>query len=387
MNSKILLVDDEPNVLAAYVRNLRGKFQVATALSGADGLEILEAKGPFAVVVSDYRMPEMDGIQFLAQAKLHSPDTVRIMLTGQADLAVSIDAINEGNIFRFLNKPCPTEQLIVVLASAVEQYRLNTSERELLEKTLKGSIKLLLDILTVVSPDSFSQASRLRTLAHGIATRLKLTNAWEVELGAMLSQVGCFTIPAEVLNKKHRDEPLSETEVEMFYTHAQTGKNLLVNIPRLESVAEGVGSQFKQYDGHGLPLDGKKGLEIPVIGRILKVILDFDALTAKGMPAAQAVVALRRKEGHYDPDILAALDAEALQVANGFVVKAVAAEELVNGMVLADDIKDNTGAMLLPKGQELTEVLRMRLLVFSRLGRVIEPVRVLQPLDTEKKPD
>ena len=89
-----------------------------------DDLDILQREGPFAVVVSDYRMPEMDGIQFLTQAKKMAPDTVRIMLSGQANLDVSIQAVNEGSIFRFLNKPCLTEQFIKVLTAAIEQYRL-----------------------------------------------------------------------------------------------------------------------------------------------------------------------------------------------------------------------------------------------------------------------
>lgn len=198
MNNKVLLVDDDFNILQAYTRALRSNFKVSTATNGADGLQILKEEGPFAVVVTDYRMPKMDGIQFLAHTKGLTPDTIRIMLSGQADMEVSIQAVNEGNIFRFLNKPCPTEQLIKVLNAATEQYRLVMSERELLEKTLKGSVKLLLDISNAVNPRIFSRASRIRTMANGIAARLKIEKYWEVELAAMLSQIGCTTIPPEI---------------------------------------------------------------------------------------------------------------------------------------------------------------------------------------------
>ncbi|MDR3584123.1 MAG: response regulator, partial [Desulfosporosinus sp.] len=155
MNNKVLLVDDDLNVLQAYTRTLRGNFKVSTTDNGAEGLQILKKEGPFAVIVTDYRMPKMNGIQFLAYAKELIPDTIRIMLSGQADLDVSIQAVNEGNVFRFLNKPCPTEQLIKVLDTAIEQYRLVMSERELLDKTLKGSVKLLLDISNAVNPQIF----------------------------------------------------------------------------------------------------------------------------------------------------------------------------------------------------------------------------------------
>ncbi|MHB8126363.1 MAG: HD domain-containing phosphohydrolase [Desulfitobacteriaceae bacterium] len=380
MNNKVLLVDDDINILQAYKRTLRGRFQVTTIDNGTAGLEILKEDGPFAVVVSDYRMPTMDGVQFLANAKKIAPDTVRIMLSGQADLEVSIQAVNEGNIFRFLNKPCPTEQLIKVLSTAIEQYRLVISERELLEKTLKGSLKLLLDIINAINPKIFSQASRLRKMANAIAIRLKLADSWEVELAAMLSQIGCTTIPSEILNKKNSDEQLTNEETEIFLTHALTGRNLLKNIPRLESISEGVYYQFKQFNGQGFPFDNKKGKDIPLIGRILKIVLDFDSLTDKGMSEPKAVEEMHKKTGHYDPDIFAALDAEVLSITKGFVVNSVALADLVNGMFLADDIKDNHEAVLVAKGQEITEVIKLRLLVFSRLGRLTEPIRILKPI-------
>jgi Response regulator containing a CheY-like receiver domain and an HD-GYP domain len=380
MNNKVLIVDDDINILQAIKRTLRDSFKVTTVDNGMDGLEILKEKGPFAVVVSDYRMPEMDGVQFLAHTKKIAPDTVRIMLSGQADLEVSIQAVNEGNIFRFLYKPCPTEQLIKVLNAATEQYRLITSEKELLEKTLKGSLKLLLDIINAINRQAFSQASRLRKLANAIAIRLKLEDSWEVELAAMLSQIGCTTIPSELINKSARGEQLTEDETEIYLAHAQTGRNLLKNIPRLEGIAEGVYYQFKQFDGYGYPFDDTNGKDIPLIGRILKIVLDFDTLTAKGMSEVKAVEEMQKKTGYYDPDIFAALDAEVHSVAKGFVVNAVPIAELVNGMVLADDIKDNYEAILVAKGQEITDILKLRLLVFYRLGRVTELIRILKPI-------
>ncbi len=380
MNNKVLFVDDDINILQAYKRTLRGRFQVTTIDNGTDGLEILKEDGPFATVVSDYHMPSMDGVQFLTNAKEIAPDTVRIMLSGHADLEVSIQAVNEGSIFRFLNKPCPTEQLIKALSTAIEQYRLIISERELLEKTLKGSLKLLLDIINAVNPKVFSQASRLRKMANAIAARLKLEDSWEVELAAMLSQIGCTTIPLEILKRKNEDEQLTDEETQIFLTHAQTGRNLLSNIPRLEGISEGVFYQFKQFGGQGFPFNKIKGKDIPIIGRILKIVLDFDTLTAKGISAPKAVEEMLNNADYYDPDIFAALDAEVLSVANGFVVNAVTIADLVNGMLLADDIKDNHGEILLSKGQEITDVLKLRLLVFLRLGRVAEPIRILKPI-------
>ena len=137
LRPRILCVDDEPNVLAGLVRMLRREFEVVTAGDGAAGLEVLARQGPFIVVVSDFMMPGMTGVQFLARAKQLAPDTVRILLTGQASLEGAIASVNEGNIFRFLSKPCSREHLVKALEDAIEQARLVTADRELLERKLE----------------------------------------------------------------------------------------------------------------------------------------------------------------------------------------------------------------------------------------------------------
>ena len=138
MNEKTLFVDDDPNILAAFNRYLRNEFTFETASSGQDGLNILEEKGPFAVVVADMRMPNMDGVVFLKKVKENYPNTVRIMLTGNADMQTAVNAVNEGNIFRFLTKPASKEIIINAVTAALEQYRLIMAEKELLEKTFHG---------------------------------------------------------------------------------------------------------------------------------------------------------------------------------------------------------------------------------------------------------
>jgi DNA-binding NtrC family response regulator len=158
MTRRILFVDDEPKVLQAFERQLSDKFEVHTAAAPDLGLRILGEEGPYAAVVSDFRMPHMNGTQFLARVKQLTPDTVRLMLTGQADLNATIDAVNEGNIFRFLTKPCSAEVLAGALESALEQYRLVTAERELLERTLHGSVKVLSEVLSLTLAPSAARA-------------------------------------------------------------------------------------------------------------------------------------------------------------------------------------------------------------------------------------
>ncbi|HEX3074367.1 MAG TPA: response regulator, partial [Ignavibacteriales bacterium] len=195
MNNKILFVDDEKNILEAYQRILYKKYKILTADNGEQAIAYIKKNGPFAVIVSDYRMPNMNGNQFLEAAKKIAPDSVRVMLTGQADLSATVEAINKGSIFRFIEKPCPTDQLVSILDAALEQHRLITAEKELLENTLRGSIKVLIDILSIVNPNGFSISSKLKEITFRIARHMNITDTWELELTSALSQIGCVAVP------------------------------------------------------------------------------------------------------------------------------------------------------------------------------------------------
>jgi FixJ family two-component response regulator len=131
---KILFVDDEAPVLDGYRRLLRQEFLVSTAISGEEGLAAIKANGPFAVVISDMRMPGMNGAEFLAQVHSRSPHSVRMLLTGHADLDSAIDAVNRGKIFRFLTKPCEKPALMEAIQSGLEVYRAASAENELVKK-------------------------------------------------------------------------------------------------------------------------------------------------------------------------------------------------------------------------------------------------------------
>jgi DNA-binding NtrC family response regulator len=124
MAEKILFVDDEPSVLEGYKRRLRQDFQIETAVGGKEALDKLAASGPYAVLVADMRMPEMDGAQLLGKVMIKFPEIIRIMLTGNLDIQTAVRAVNEGSIFRFLTKPCEKETLLSTLNAALVQHRL-----------------------------------------------------------------------------------------------------------------------------------------------------------------------------------------------------------------------------------------------------------------------
>ncbi len=383
-HDKILCVDDEQHILASYRRQLRKDFDLDTASSGPEGLEAIQTNGPFAVIVSDMQMPGMNGVQFLSEARKIAPNSVRMMLTGVADQGTAAEAVNEGNVFRFLTKPCPSESLIRALVAGIEQYKLITAEKELVEKTLLGSIKVLSDVLSLVNPTAFGRASRVLRLTRELAGELKVSKSWQLKIAAMLSQVGCVTVPEQTLSRVYKGVDLEPAELQMFAAHPQIGSDLIARIPRLETVSEMIAYQEKRFDGTGHPQDSRTGEQIPQGARILKVALDLDTLESKGMARSFAIAELRSRTGWYDPAVLTALEA-VIQREEQFLVREVALADLDGQMILAADVRTADGVLLVSKGQEVTSSLRQLLKNFSRRSGIPEPIRVLIPPEHRPK--
>jgi len=237
MSEKILLVDDDRYILDGYRRSLRSEFSMETAQSGQEALGLLEDKTAYAVVISDMRMPGMDGIELLKRVKKASPDTVRIMLTGNADVQTAIEAINEGSIFRFLIKPCSKETMARTITAALVQYRLVIAEKQLLEQTLSGCLQVLTEVLSLVNPAAFSRAERARRYIHHVVTAMQLGNPWQYEVAAMLSQLGCVTLPPETVDAIYRGDTLTPSEQSQYDEHPTVASGLISKIPRLEPIS------------------------------------------------------------------------------------------------------------------------------------------------------
>lgn len=384
MGEKILFVDDESHILAAFKRDLKKQFDIDTAESGDAGLRTLNTLGPYAVVVSDYNMPGMDGTQFLSTVKEISPDTVRLMLTGYASLETAIRAVNEGNIFRLLTKPCPTEALSNALTAAIKQSRLIKAEKELLERTLKGSVAVLSDILGLTNPEAFGRSSRIRSKVLWIARQMNIMDLWQLETAAMLSQIGCIILPDGVLKCVFQGEKLSDEELGLFKTHPAMGANLIGHIPRMEEVAAIVAYQEKHFDGSGVPDDSLRGETIPIGARILKVALDFDLLETEGVPKASVLPLLKERKGWYDPEVIEALEGMLLKKEDDRI-REIRLSQLQPGMSLFEDLCTTNGLTLIARGQTVTDAFLLRLRHFSETAvhKICEPFRVVLPLDED----
>jgi response regulator RpfG family c-di-GMP phosphodiesterase len=386
-DKRVLCVDDEPNVLEGLRRTLRGQYRVTTAVGGAAGLEAIQRDGPFAVVVSDLRMPEMDGVAFLSRVRNVSPDTVRVLLTGQADLDAAIAAVNEGHIFRFLSKPCAQPTLLQALDAAAEQHRLITAERVLLEQTLYGSIKALTDILALAVPSAFGRAVRAKAHLGELAARVGIYGQWQVEVAAMLSQIGCVTIPPEIASRIYGGHWLSAEEQAMADRLPLVAEGLIASIPRLETVRDILAYHRKHYDGSGEPYDSVSGDAIPWGGRALRIVLDFDELQARGFSTGLALDTLRGRAGWYDHEILEAF-AELPSVREADVdVYDIPLRSLQPGMVFAEDVKTTMGVLFIARGQEVTSTLLERIQNLPRIIEVVEPVKVAVHREQEAATD
>jgi response regulator RpfG family c-di-GMP phosphodiesterase len=375
MSERILCVDDEPKVLSAFQRQLHEMFDITTATGGAEGLQTIASSGPFAVVVSDMRMPGMDGVHFLSEVRKHTPDSVRIMLTGFADLQTTVEAVNEGNIFRFLTKPCAPEALAKALQSGVTQYRLVTAEKELLEKTLRGSIKVLAEVLSLTNPTAFGHASRAQRLVAKLCKHLQVERSWQIEIAAILSQIGCVTIPPDTLDKAYRGAALHIQEVQMMEAHPAIAGDLIRNIPRLEEVARIVAYQQKCFDGSGVPHDKVHGADIPLGARILKAATDHDNLKWSGRTDRNALAELRKHARLYDPAVLEALEA-VIASDQPFEIREFTLEEVKTHAVLAEDVTTPEGCLLIREGQEITPSVYSLLCNYARRQGLERQIRL-----------
>lgn len=370
---KVLFVDDEPAVLRGLERVLfDAGYDISSDTLPRRALGRLVSEGPFDVVVSDMRMPDMDGAAFLAAASQAAPDTMRVLLTGQADVAAAVAAVNEGHILHFLQKPCEARELSRVIDEAVRRRRAMLDERALLEETLAGAIRALSEMMQVLAPDIFHRSSSLSRAAAHVSARLAIEPRWAIEVAARLCQIGCAALPVELVERDRRGDALSREEQALLAAHPETGYRLLSHIPRLEGVAAMVRYQRA--------VDLPKDLPRPTAfgARVLRVLLDLDRRMIRGARFDEARATMRKSAGRDDAAILDALAGYAGEDA-GPTERAVPLQKLNVGAILAEDVVAKNGAVIVGKGAEVTLIVRERLFNFAKSIGVREPICIKCP--------
>ncbi|QDV69859.1 Hydrogenase transcriptional regulatory protein hupR1 [Rosistilla carotiformis] len=370
MNRRVLFVDDNQKVLNSIARQFEGVLDYETANGPHEAIDLLDSENPFAVVVSDMRMPKMNGAELLTHVRTVAPDTVRIMLSGYADLQATIKAVNEGNIARFLSKPCPRELLERAIREGLEQYQLVTGQRELLEGTLQGSVTVLCAILSLVHPLAFGRVSKVQRIALAIGNQMQLENIWDLKIASMLFPLGCVSLSERALECMLEGIPVPDEERSAYEQHPSVARAMLQEIPRLENVAAIVSYQEKGFDGSGSPFDDVRGTDIPIGARILKAALNFEIALKQMSDVPAAFEKMQQQAERYDPEVLEALGR---QLDVGLCQRSrrtVALADLRPGMVLAADVRLEGGKLVVASGQQVNESILRNLETFCEFGQI-----------------
>ena len=379
MADKILFVDDEPAVLDGYKRMLHREFEVDTAVGGEHALNVIKDQGPYSVVISDMRMPVMNGAQFLARVRQLRPDTIRMLLTGFADVDSAMDAVNEGNIFRFLTKPCEKEVLAKAITSGLVQYRLVMAEKDLLENTLMGSIKVLTDVLSAANPAAFGRSLRITRCVRHLVRKFSLPTPWRFEVAAMLSQLGCVTLDSDLIQNAYVGKELSPEDAARFEGHPQVAKDLLGNIPRLEAVAWMVSQQLSKEPLQSVPQGPVSAQEIIFGAKMLRLAVAFDNLRLKGASESEAVEKLRLRPNEFESALVESL-ANMKSEDSSMHLRKVQTTKLQVGMVLQQEIRNRSGMLVVAKGQEISHAVLIKLANFASAGAIDREVMALVPV-------
>jgi response regulator RpfG family c-di-GMP phosphodiesterase len=372
----LLCVDDEPNILSSLRRLFRGKgYRVLTAESGAEGLQILE-KEAVDLVISDMRMPEMDGARFLAKVRERWPDTIRLLLTGYSDIQSILDAINCGEIYRYITKPWDDNDMLLVVRHALERHALealarrqheelvvlnHSLESKVEERTARlknnflTTIKILSSIVELRGSSLPGHARQVADLARKIAVQLKLEQkeVQDVFVAALLHDLGRIGFSDELL---HTPVTLMQGEkLAQHRKHPLLAEHLLMPLNDLRGVATILRSQMERFDGNGHP-DRLIGFAIPLGARILALAADYynlqqGALVQRHRRTEEAKSLILDASGkRYDPAVVMAFR----QVVDGGVATGeepngveLLSGELMPGMMLARDLVSRDGLMLL----------------------------------------
>jgi response regulator RpfG family c-di-GMP phosphodiesterase len=395
--TKVLMVDDEENILRSFGRVLRGEaFALTVTTSAVEALRLLE-RDAHAVVVSDQRMPEMEGTVFLAKVRELFPDTVRILLTGHGGMDVALEAINRGSVYRFLTKPWNDDELKTVLRAAVSRYELTAENRRLselttrqnvelrelngaleqkvlertekinqlneeLKKSFVGTVQVLAGLAEMHSTVLGGHAKRVGALARKLAESIGLTgrDLYVVELAGSLHDIGKIGIPTDIVGKA--EDSLLPFEKKIYIRHPLRGEQIVRLISYLGDVPVFIRAHHERFDGLGFP-DRLKGEAIPFGARIVAVADAYDkALNARttyqATTSLKAFHAVEDRQGkNFDPKVVAALSSCLFGTKEDPGEIEISVGELRVGMILARDLRTSHGVPLLRSGVILTEQL------------------------------
>lgn len=366
---KILMVDDDPNVLCAYRRTLGRHFAVTCAEGGPAAIAAMESDGPFAVIVTDMRMPGMNGLEFIHASREKSKETVYLMLTGNGDQQTAVDAINTGHIFRFLTKPCSQPMLESSLRAAIRQHEMLTAERVLLRDTLTGSIRLMVDALGLAEPHLGAAQNAVKQLVYELCSHFRIPYDWQFMVAGSVCLIGLVGI--------HRNRSHAVPSERALQGAAALGSRLVANIPRMSGVSAILA---RQREPALLPQDlqdgSKENLET-IAACFTRAAVDMAFAYRSGLSHAAAIQSLAAS-GDFDQRLIQALSVipSVQSDTEKWATHEIKLSDISAGMVLNHDLNRSDGTLLLSRGQPVSELAASNLRSLALSGTIANVILV-----------
>lgn len=280
---KILILDDDELFTKSIKRHLRNDYDISIGTNGKEGLTLCEKHGPYQVIISDYLMPQMDGLTFLSMAKTIMPDAVRMLLSGSADLDMAIKAINDSEVYKLLIKPIEVDSMKKALNSAISQHRRILAERELIaikreKKALEGSLHGFIRLIEARDPYTAGHQHRVSLLASKIAHNMNMESdvIKTIYLAASIHDIGKLYVPSEFLNKPGK---LTDLEFDLIKTHPQVGYEVLKQLECGARLANIIHQHHEAINGTGYP-QGLSGDQILIEAKIIAVADVIEAMSS-----------------------------------------------------------------------------------------------------------
>lgn len=374
--SLILIVDDNPvnrNVMESICKSLG--YVTLTAVDGFDAFDKL--KNLPHLILLDIEMPGMDGKEFLRKFKnsKEGKEVPVLMVTSVDEVESMIECFKDG-ADDYITKPFEPEVLKARIENSLSKYLLHKIEKDLLDKTFSGTIKILSDVLSTLSPTLFGRTNRIRRIARLLCDELSYSNPWEVEMASLFSLLGCITLPEEILDKISQGKILLPEEKLLYEKHPISGFRLISQIPRLENVAQIILFQnivtFTQFNI--LPSELlRKFTSVPQGAKILHAAIHYESAQAKAKNRMDLMNLLNPID--YEKEIYTAME-RVMFIENGKIMKQISVKELEIGMIFADEVFSLSGNRVASKWMEVSYSIQERLLQIHERVSIKEPIPV-----------
>lgn len=402
-NKKVLYIDDEPHLLQAFKSLMRKEdVEIVTLEDSTLYKEVVENQGPFALILSDQRMPVIKGVEILENITAMHPDTIKMLITGFSDYGDTLRAINSGGISRYISKPWNDNELRNIVKEALSNYNLakenkylieelqknNSLLTELIEGTVVKTVRLLSDVVGYVNSEAMAQTARVRKLGQIILSTFPDINydeKWHILCSFDLFNLGIALLPAWLQVSLSKSGLAAINRFPAAKNHHLLAANLLYNIPRFSQVAEIIKYQAKNFDGTGDPSDEVKGTNIPFGARLLNILLEYDRQANENLKGEILLREMMAKPNKFDTEIISRIlkhlkpqsaEAKATRKPNEAFNCMVA--QLVEGLLVLEDVVSDGGTKLISANTRISkqELDFIRIWSNARREKIKEPIKV-----------